>query len=44
MVQVVDRAFDILELLATAGDAVSLSRVHERVNLACAGRLLRPSC
>lgn len=34
MVQVIDRAFDILELLVTAGDAVSLSRVHERVNLA----------
>jgi DNA-binding IclR family transcriptional regulator len=34
MVQVIDRAFDILELLATAGDAMSLSRIHERVNLA----------
>jgi IclR family acetate operon transcriptional repressor len=34
MVQVIDRAFDILELLATAGDAVSLSHIHERVNLA----------
>lgn len=28
MVQVIDRAFDILELLATAGDAVSLSHRH----------------
>jgi len=34
MVQVIDRAFDILELLVTAGDAVSLSRVHDRVHLA----------
>lgn len=34
MVQVIDRAFDILELLATAGDEVSLSRIHEQLTLA----------
>lgn len=34
MVQVVDRAFDILELLATAHCEVSLSHVHDRLGLA----------
>ena len=34
MVQVIDRTFDILELLATAGDEVSLSRVHDQIHLA----------
>ena len=34
MVQVIDRAFDILELLANAGDGVSLSHVHARLGLA----------
>ena len=34
MVQVVDRAFDILELLATSSSEISLSQVHNRLGLA----------
>ena len=34
MVQVADRAFDVLELLATSDYEISLSQVHERLGLA----------